>query len=608
MSFFLASRPCHSSNDPAEPHCQQDQYQLHGIHIKHRRHDDPARWAPAFDPSNNRHAFLVGRIALEADQWQAARNLSIEGGLACRWILELTRNLPKEEWGPAFNGNFGVIIWEEEQQRLHLITDRCGATPFYMSAPGLPWCIGSDPDSVASQLSANNIPVSLDKTTLAEVLIQGAANTPFTYYNEVSELEAATHYQFELETGDHYQSTYWQPQFTHEDNKEDALLLAEELASALRNAVKRRTFGKTGLLLSGGADSRAILFAADHPETITTATFFDEPNPELDIARKLAAAANAKHFALQRAFDHYGDAMEQVVHMTGGRWSVKDVHYHGFQETLLAQEWDSLLTGCYADYLLKGLALNTRQKRFMGFQGTVQELDDYGPEFYQPHAPISEYWAEQVNERSSLTHQLIQSYPQDPSAVEDLRVRPLSREPDAMGRLYLQQCLPWDPIILDNDILAFYQRLAPSQKLNGKVFRMAVHLITKAQAGHIPNNNDGTHLLAKDHWKMLRHFISRLQLRGRRLLGKVIPGFNQPSLTTKGSWPNFSYYVANSDVIANLWANPHTITADLFNDLLGYDPWKVSLAEWGSDDTKNDLFLRLLTLKIWLEKSYVGRH
>lgn len=614
-SLFISPRPV---TDSLDPHLQQAwrwEQQLGPLFIRHSRCDSAEDWHPACDPHQDLHLLLVGRVALEPTQWQQAESIDFNGGKACRWLLQQWQELPAEQFALSLNGNFGVVVIDGRKQQIHLFTDRCGATPFFIgntdyitatSVPGLTTdglLMGTRCDPLAQQLAELGHPPTLDKVSLAETLVSGSCRAPRTYYEQISELPAASHLQWTFSGKLLSQRSYWQPQKTRDSEREDDDLLATELASALQRAMTRRQRGRSGLLLSGGADSRALLFASSHPQQLTTATFFDQHNAELRVATQLAAAAGASHLPMQRDFEHYGQAAKSVVAMTDGMWCIKDVHYHGFAAQLHAQHWDALLTGCYADYLLKGLAYNTRPRRLLGRATPLQQLSGYAPEFYQPFARISPAWQARVLHRITPPPEVTNTALSDPSALEDWRVRPLSREPDAMGRLYLLRAMPWEPIFLDNDILRCHERLSPSQKLNSRVFRLAVHKIVSGKADHIPNNNDGVALNASDSRRLLKFVQLRLQRKLCKLLQRLRRrSTHRPALGTQGSWPDFSTYIRTSPVIAELWQQPEPADQALLSDLLGYDPWQISLQSWGCDE-RIDLFLRLLTVKIWLQHS-----
>jgi asparagine synthase (glutamine-hydrolysing) len=164
-----------------------------------------------------------------------------------------------------------------------------------------------------------------------------------------------------------------------------------------------------------------------------------------------------------------------------------------------------------------------------------------------------------------------------------------------MGRLFLLRTLPWDPVMVDNDLLAFYQSIPPQLKLNARLFRQAVLRVLPETARAVPNNNDGMSL-ASPEWARDARYIAAMSA---RKLARFLGFDDSRKLATAGSWPNFRYFIATSRVLPELWSNPGAGTRELLSELLGRDPWERTLPEWAASGS--DLILRLITLKLWLE-------
>ncbi|WP_027857977.1 asparagine synthase-related protein [Marinobacterium jannaschii] len=555
------------------------------------------RWSEAKDARTGVCVAISGRLAFEQPEWARASGLSIEGGTAAALILE--RWLADAESVPGWlNGAAVVFIWEPQHAQLSVITDRLGASPVYHYESDAQLLLGTHPDLLADLAQAQGLATELDLDSMAEALATGEVSQPYSYYQSIRQLEAASVYRFSAAGPLLGQRLYWgaelQPEYLSDDH------CADRLAESMTQAVRRRMDaceGRTGLLLSGGADSRALLFAARQPSEVETVTFFDSPNAELEVAAALAEAAGARHTPLQRDFDHYGNNALESVRIGGGFWSVKDAHYHGFFQQLSSMNLGLLLTGCYADYLLKGLGFNKSYRRFMGRTVPIQQMADFDPDYYQPYSPLAEHWNAQVRARQivRIPEQLRHNYADKPWEVEDRRVRPLVREADGMGRLYLARMLPWDPVMADRDIADCYLKMAPEQKLNARVFRKAVLRIVGPEVAAIRNNNDHVALGDSDGARIYQHFRQKVVRRFRQLCA----GQPDNPLTTAGSWPDFSAYVARSAVINELWQQPGAQQKELLSDLLGFDPWSRDLSWWARHE-QVDLFLRLLTLKLWL--------
>lgn len=566
------------------------------------RVDSPALWSPAFDPQTGVRVLLGGRAAFEEADWLRAEALPYEGGLACRLLIERWLKSPAN-FTEGVNGAFGVVIHDPRDQTLHVFTDRLGVFPFYQ-ADFAPLALCTHPDVLADVLRAENRSCDFDETTLAEFIATGSAVQPFTYYRQIRQLEPASHYRWDLraEPAGAQRTTYWQPLYLTQQPAQDAEAMAEALAAAMIKAVRRRTLprlGRSVVLLSGGADSRCILFGAQDPAKILGFTLFDEPNEELATARKLAATAGAAHHPVQRDPDYYAANADESLRIAGGMWSAVDAHYTGAAAAIRALDPGTVLTGCYADYMFKGLLLNRRYRTLLGRNLPLFKLAPFASDYYQSVVQLAGAWQARVDERllTRFPADLRENYADRRLMVEDLRLRPLSREPDSSGRLFLWRTMPWDHLLSDTDILDVYGRLSPEMKLNGIVFGQAVGRVIGPAARRIPNNNYGTPVDASEFERAAWFLWAVLKRKVRRATGRES---TVPRLATSGSWPNWSYYVANSPVLARLWAGPSDAERKLFSDLLGRDPWQMTMADWGRADAM--LFMRLFSARLWLRQ------
>lgn len=553
--------------------------------------------APAADDAAGLRVSLIGRIYPAAADWARAHTLPGTGGALCKLLLEAWKDSPAS-FPDLLNGPAIALVWEERTGCLHLFTDRMGIFPVYGNTAGSPR-LASHPDLLADLLASEGRPCPIDALSLAENIATGSGVPPHTFYEGIHQLEPASCYRY---LGRHAplrveQQATWAPAPPPPERIAQHLL-AEEFAAALREAAGRRSAlpGPRGLLLSGGADSRALLFGAPDPSQVHTLTFCDATNPEARIAERLAQLAGAKHDRLFRTPEHYALGAEETVRITGGMWSIKDAHFCGFLPRLQDLGLGDLMTGCYTDYLYKGLAFNRRPQTFLGKNLALDRLAPYRDEYYQPHFSLAPPWQSRVQDRQRQRFgaNVCGTYEQHPETIEDLRIRPLSREADAMGRLFLLRTLPWDPVMTDFALLPFVRRLAPDQKLNSRVFRQAVLRLAPPEARAIPNNNDGAPLGASECRRNAR-YVART---GLRKVARACGWTPAPGLATEGSWPDFGFYLARSAVLPRLWEEPTPGQRELLSELLGENPWRRSLAQWAQEGS--DLILRLITLRIWL--------
>jgi asparagine synthase (glutamine-hydrolysing) len=568
------------------------------------RVDDLTLWGPASDPLSGIGVALGGRVAFDEAFWQQAESLPYEGGLACRLILEKWLSSP-EQITDYLNGAFCVLIHDPRNHQTHLFTDRLGAYPIYIDTSSK-HRICSHPDVLADWAAKAGDAKALDFTSMAEQLSFGTSSQPYSYYQGIEQLDPACHYRFSDDKTDYSVTTYWQPELANCSNRVYSDTLEDEIAEAITNAVRRRTHRyseKVGVFLSGGIDSRALLFGANSPDKIHAITFCDVKNMESRIAVQIAEACGARHSTLYRDPEHYGNGAEECVRVSGGMWSIKDAHYIGFYPWLEEQHFGTLLSGCYADYLLKGLGLNKRQRRLFGIGIPLYELGSYNKQFYSRVYELgSEQWQQQVMQRHQIRfpNEITDCYQENPYLVEDRRIRPLCREVDAMSRLYLMRTLPWDTVLADNEIADLFIRMPVSAKLNSKAFSQAVVKIARPQARHIPNSNVNAPLDASETQIIIRSLGTTVAKKLKEVQRRVFSRLQKASIATRYSWPNFPVYLQNSPVIKSLWEPRYQETTHILTELIGQNPWQRDFSKL--DSVKGEQFMRMFSMKLWLDQ------
>lgn len=565
------------------------------------RVDQMDLWGPASDRSLGVQVVLCGRVALEPHEWRAADSLGLNGGKAAKVILNKWLELGPRiaDW---LNGAFTVLISDPREHALHVFTDRMGMGALYRAGRKGVW-ISSHPDVLADALAGNEGPQEIDWSTVAEFVATGTSAQPYTYYKNVVQLDAGCHYRISADgsSNELIRSEYWRPKFLEElpNERENLHELSEELASAIKGAVRRRTnalLGATGVLLSGGIDSRAMLFSAAEPSAVECITLFDAPNDELETASRLSEAAGAKHHKWRREFEYYGKGTPETVRISGGIWSALDGHYTSARGKLDSLHLGVLLTGCYADYMFKGLAFNRFHRMLLRRCLPLYALSDFDYQFYQPHYELVAPWQRLVNDRLEQRYFGLprDDYPRWALAYEDRRLRPLSREPDASGRHVLWRTQPFDWAFGDNAVLDVYGRIPVCGKLNGRVFELAVARICSGPAGLIPNNNYRTIIGASETSKAIQFVAASVGRKVQRMIGRLP---SKPTIATSGSWPDWSYYISHSQVLEDLWRSAPFHIRKLLGEMVGEDLWSLDMRQLARSPLR---FMRLLTVSEWL--------
>lgn len=507
-----------------------------------------------------------------------------------------------QELGFAFlqniDGIFAIIINDFCNGRVHAITDRFSVIPLYVFHSGHSLIIGSHPDAMAQCV---NVDLDFDFVTMAQVLQMWYASFPYTYYRSIRELDPASIHTW-YRDGRYEVHPYWSPRYRGDESPgTDAL--AEELALAIRSGVQRRIAHaeRPGLLLSAGADSRAILFAAAERKLVTTYTFYDEPNAELKLASRLASAVDMPHVPLQRDPEYYGIHARAAVRLMAGMWNFLDGHAVGFQSRFKKEGLDLLFSGDFADLLFKSNSLNISYRQFWGKNLPTKVLAPFSTSWRVPGMPIHPRLRPLVEERVAEQYAGIDTARLDEGGwweVAHRRVGTLSRTSAIGGPISLQRALPWDTFVADRAMVAVYEQLTTDARVNASVWERAVRRLTPSRARNIPNNNGGARVGASEVEKVACFLYG---VAYRKLFRRDIDGTPLNSGLTRGSWPNFAYYLAHSPVIEDLWRPRVPVVTDIICDLLGFNPWDTST--W--DVRRAGMgFGRLLTLKLWLEDRF----
>lgn len=540
-------------------------------------------WEPHSTESGDLFA-VAGVVVFDEQEWCAAEQMAGTGGwaakaVACRWANGGATALDD------LNGNCAVLIYEVARRRLHLRTDPAGAFPVFtwQGAAGSVWC--SHPDVLAAATGQTQ---RLDTVSLAEFVLASTVTPPFTYYQDVRLVEPGLWLTCDLGHGTWQQRRYFRFVFQPAESQNE---LAEALAEAWRCAVRRRLsprMGRTAIALSGGLDSRLILASVEAPERCFAFTCYDTPNREVRTAKTIAQLAGIPHHLFLRPADYYADNAESGVRVSGGMGTLANNHFLGALEWLHDLGANTLLTGCYCDYLFKGLPLNRKTHWLTGWETLAPFEFGFYFERRLPDTPL----ARQVRERwESYFPTTLRQASDDAAlfALEARRTFPVSYEGDNQQRLVPQRLMAWSPPVLDGDLLRLYQRIPSRWKLNRHLFSyMTRCLLRDSPLWWVPDANTGALLQAGPLLEVLAYNRVRLQ---RRFLAW------RRRLDTDGSWPNWRYYYRHSPGLARLWARGPTEADAFFCEVLHRRT--LPATPRGFPPNEVFLFVALLTLKLW---------
>lgn len=557
-------------------------------------HDNEQRYAPAYDPRTGVHCVAGGRLSWPSETWQRAERLPYEGGLANRVILE--RFLANGAGAVApFNGAAVVLIWDPRERVVHLWTDQFGYHPafLYGDEPNRPGVFTTFPDAIKADPA---LLVRPDFVSMAEFLRAWRVTPPHTYYENLKHVGAATYARLDLQTGRMSKNEYWRPFEAEFFSTQQTA--ADALADALKAAIGERTAvaEKSAFFVSGGADSRVMLYAAYNPGKIWGINLYEKPTHESEIAKALCDRVGATYVGFGRDNDYYPRMQAENVRWSGAMWSAEDNHYLGVRDVVKNIGADLVMTACTTDWVFKGYGLEKTYRQLLGKHLPIKRFINQRMDGFLPNHPLpapAEY-ADAIAERMASwfcgTPAELNT-DRDRLLIEDRRIRPACYTVSVSGQI-MYRTYPYDSFLADSRIADCYARIPAKWKLNGEVWGLAAGKVC-AKASDIVDSNFGWSVNAGTSAKLLafgRGWIKR-RIKPRQNMQDA----NHPP--SYASWPEMGWYATHSQTLKQFWHGTAASDRELLTRLWGADPWKDALEKWGS--RPNDLTRILTLLQHW---------
>ncbi len=195
------------------------------------------------------------------------------------------------------SGAFAIAVWDRQNQELLLARDPAGTRPLYFVHQGTKLAFSS---AIPPLLKLPWVSREIAVDNLAEYLSFRYTHAPRTLLRDVSAVPPG-HLARVSASGVRVER-WWHPQWwTPGQRTSDFSMIVDAIDTALGRAVQRRlrTEQPTGVLLSGGLDSAAILHHAtairgEAPPTYTV-TISGDPADESAFAARVAGTYGAKH-------------------------------------------------------------------------------------------------------------------------------------------------------------------------------------------------------------------------------------------------------------------------------------------------------------------------
>jgi len=444
------------------------------------------------------------------------------------------------EW----NGLFSLAIHDRARHRLDLVTDRHASFPLHV------WRQGGEvvfAGQIRTLLGDARIPRRAAPGAIAQLFTTQRTFGCATNVAGVEALPAGAIVTFEgvgVEERRYWTLTWRKPDFTEADG-------ATLLAAALRRACARQATGtNTGLLLSGGIDSRLILAAAPRGALSCWTTAGFEDNPELAIARALAHAMGAEHHALIVAPPDTLPVLERTVVESNGLYPAS-TPMSAFLPRVGAA-CPTILTGHGLDFTLRGYYLPARFAQILGSRTRLPALrpvprNPTGADVLRslrqgpPLATVeriaapawrADWWrSQEVALNDVLAPWLRSAEPYD--AWDAFILHALSKHYAFTGMMATRAVAHLRLPAFDDEVFDLYLRMPPAWRCSGRMVKRALALLSP-EAGKLPQANTGFRA-DLDPWLEIGALMGRAALRRLGLAKREATPTNYHSA---GSWQN----------------------------------------------------------------------
>jgi len=467
-------------------------------------------------------------------------DLGQDSGLA-GLILALARADRLDRLSDA-NAQFSAALYDRQRHVLTLITDRLCTHALHV------WRSGGEL-VFATQLYVligdERVARGIDPAAVAQLFTMQRTFGRTTPFRAVEALPAGALVSFDGRTLD--ERRYWAMEWRPAGHSQHDT--AEALASALRHALARQSAGRSGMLLSGGLDSRTLLAASPAPMPCFTTASYD--NPELAIARETASRLGAPIqpviFEPSVTLAFHDDAVRD----SGGLYPAS-TPFAAMMPTVM-RGCDIALSGHGLDYTLRGYYMPARFLDVAGSHTRLPALRPLPPRPTggdvlanlrqgPPRATVDrivrpekrkEWWQGQAETLDQVLAPWLQS-DEPRNAWDALILHAVSKHYAFCGMMAVRAAVDLRLPAFDNEVFGIYLGMKPKWRVGARVMQRAARLINPAVA-RLPNANTGFRADLPGWLEVAgllgRGFARRLGLARR----PALPG----EAHSAGSWQNF---------------------------------------------------------------------
>ena len=417
------------------------------------------------------------------------------------WSQVTDKGLPPE-FLRRVNGEFLFITLDKKTMSLQVSTDRYASIPFFYNYDDSSFFGSVFYKDLWKHLKLKN-QLKLNEYAIFEFLwLQRLLGTK-TYDSNSSFLLAATTVTYKLGTIN--TDSYWRPSF----KKTTAPVqdTARQLAQLLRQSAKRKTSdqpGQIGMFLSGGTDSRTVLAAVEEPPSSFTIGVSD--NNEVKIARAVANKVQSLHKFIPISQDPYSDNLDAMTMLGGGMHAFDHAIFYDLKQGM-PKQINVNFHGHGIDYMFQGMYLLTRNLTLFGRRTSFKKSDAIGSNLASEYLnrighrlkniDLLQYvvkhrrkeMMEQLHHSVEEVMQHGQKFCDNPDDHwEYMLIHGLSRHYPFTNLSSMGTVAEQRTIAFDNDIYSLYLSLPKSHRIDGKIAKQTLKILSP-QLAAIPTAN-----------------------------------------------------------------------------------------------------------------------
>jgi asparagine synthase (glutamine-hydrolysing) len=411
---------------------------------------------------------------------EVSEKLNIKAtGFASLLCLACKQNL-LESALKLLDGVFAAVLYDKVEQSACLITDRYGSRPFYLWQEGTNVAWSSE---VKGFFALTGFDKKIDPVAATCFLQFGHLLGTQTWFKNVQLIPAATIIHLDLtQPSAKKQDRYW----TWSEVPVQPISFEEAVDSTVRLVRKavEKCYSpglKTGLMLSGGIDSRLILAALPEGASMPLFTFGEPRSDDMVIAAALAEKVKMPHHILPLTRDQWWESRPKATWQTDGM--VNAFHLHN------TVHHDVMKRDC--DIVLNGHSINLGGYLITRYNRRVDEV--YARRCFGAHASLTG-WEEAYFDINR----------QGPYFLEAV-----IRHKSLFGGVNFAKTIEMRRPFLDNDLLGFVYGLPDQYRANYRLYLHVALRLSPELFGEFPWQKTG---LSLKHTR-LNHWFLKLKIK-----------------------------------------------------------------------------------------------